>query len=306
MIPDPNVLEMEIFVTHMPDPKPKAPPTPTDTKYHTEELYDPYLDQLKPPAARFAQEGKRDRHDSFSSVDSHDSHITDTDHFDLAGPGEQPEVVDSLDLTNFDGDDDTAVPGEAQFSLKLRKTGKMRRSQSRHAASALKAKVELNKRGGQEKQGRGHVAQSWDGAGYPPPPRIVTPTPPTGPKRYSLQDTKQSGSSAEMYGSGAGTPYGTSTYDVSDSTRHLMGSKNQSTAEFGMPPQLSTGGAKLREDTMWDVDDEEYDDLEVISEKARPGKPKLEKILKDEVEASQGAVAVACECIAVYRDAGGR
>ena len=315
MIPDPNVLQMEIFVTHMPEPKVQAPATPTDAKFHAEEeAFNPYMDPLMPPTAPFAKQGKRGRAESFSSVDSADSHMTDASQFDISTPGEEPDIVDTIDLTNFDGDDDTAVPGEAQFSLKLRKTGKMRRSKSRHIASAAKAKAELNKKlphmpnPHEERARTPKAAQSWDGAGYPPAPRLVPPkdrdgrVSPSPMKRYTLQDASQYGSVSEMYESGPGSPYSgavPSLGDGADSMRHLMASRNQSAAEFGMPP-TSGGGAKLREDTMWDVDDEEYDDLEVVSEKARPGKPKLEKILKDEVENSKGAIAVACECEAVW------
>ena len=42
------------------------------------------------------------------------------------------------------------------------------------------------------------------------------------------------------------------------------------------------------------IDPQEVFDLQIVSEWARPGKPKLGRILQDEVEASKGRVAVAC------------
>jgi hypothetical protein len=45
-----------------------------------------------------------------------------------------------------------------------------------------------------------------------------------------------------------------------------------------------------------DISDQELEDINFVSEMARPGKPKIERILADEVGRSRGAVAVACEC----------
>ena len=46
-----------------------------------------------------------------------------------------------------------------------------------------------------------------------------------------------------------------------------------------------------------EIDEGEMEDLHVISisEVARPGKPRLDRILADEVERSRGAIAVACK-----------
>jgi len=45
-----------------------------------------------------------------------------------------------------------------------------------------------------------------------------------------------------------------------------------------------------------EISDQEVEDIQVVSEMARPGKPKIDKILADEVGRARGAVAVACEC----------
>jgi len=42
------------------------------------------------------------------------------------------------------------------------------------------------------------------------------------------------------------------------------------------------------------ADDDDIEDLKFVSELARPGKPKLDRILGDEVENSSGATAVGC------------
>jgi hypothetical protein len=43
-----------------------------------------------------------------------------------------------------------------------------------------------------------------------------------------------------------------------------------------------------------DLQLDQTDDLNIVAEVARPGKPKMDRILHDEVEGSQGSVAVAC------------
>lgn len=42
------------------------------------------------------------------------------------------------------------------------------------------------------------------------------------------------------------------------------------------------------------ISEEEARDINVVAEHARPGKPKLDRILADEVEQSEGSVMVAC------------
>ena len=49
------------------------------------------------------------------------------------------------------------------------------------------------------------------------------------------------------------------------------------------------------EDVVFDVDDDEIEDVNVVSENARPGKPRLDRILDDEVQRAKGAIAVACQ-----------
>ena len=47
------------------------------------------------------------------------------------------------------------------------------------------------------------------------------------------------------------------------------------------------------------MDEQEAVDVNVVSEHARLGKPKLDKLIADEVQVSKGAVVVACQSIAL-------
>ena len=51
----------------------------------------------------------------------------------------------------------------------------------------------------------------------------------------------------------------------------------------------------VRERLRLDLDEDEVEDVGIVAEHARPGKPKLDRILADEVERAKGALAVACE-----------
>ena len=51
----------------------------------------------------------------------------------------------------------------------------------------------------------------------------------------------------------------------------------------------------VREQLRLNLDEREAEDVGVMAEHARPGKPKFDRILADEVERAKGAIAVACE-----------
>jgi hypothetical protein len=57
------------------------------------------------------------------------------------------------------------------------------------------------------------------------------------------------------------------------------------------------GGGMTELEPRIEIDDQELEDIQVVSEMARPGKPKIERILADEVGRARGAVAVACTCL---------
>jgi hypothetical protein len=61
------------------------------------------------------------------------------------------------------------------------------------------------------------------------------------------------------------------------------------------------GGGMAELEPRIEIDDQELEDIQVVSEMARPGKPKIERILADEVGRARGAVAVACMCLKGFR-----
>ncbi|KAG8940828.1 hypothetical protein FRC04_005009 [Tulasnella sp. 424] len=360
MMPNPNVLQVEIFVTNFND---KSGHDFQSVYSHGDHPGSHMDDPLAPPVPRFAREGKLERRMSLSSEEGSDSGMSTTSSADLNYPGggrggSSKSVEDSddghvLDLTNFDGDDDTYVPGEKNLSLKLRKEGRLRRAKSKKVAVAVQAKADLEKKAaalaaGEVDQPTARVvppsaykspakAKNWDptdvllsptqraanipadgfeshsGLNTPAAkwgsatPRTITPRLEDGPlspthgafspipthaRNLSSMDANRS-SVADSFADRVHSPgpydhtFDSKTLGESESTRHLM---PHTYADISTP---TTPGTRI-DDVPLDMDDEELDDLAVVSETARPGKPKLDKILHDEVERAKGAVAVAC------------
>ncbi|KIO23383.1 hypothetical protein M407DRAFT_244807 [Tulasnella calospora MUT 4182] len=361
MMPNPNVLQVEIFVTNFND---KSLQSAYSLNDHSGTNMD---DPLAPPTPRFAREGKSERRMSVSSEES-DGNMSSTSSAELNYPGggrggSSKSVEDSddghiLDLTNFDGDDDTYAPGEKNLSLKLRKEGKFRRAKSKKVAAAVQAKAALDKKaaalaaGGTEQPAAKIVppsaykspakarnydptevllspsqrtsnlpadgfeshsalttpAPKWgsstprtitprleDGPGSPPPQGPLSPIP-THARNLSSMDANRSSVADSLLdrlpSPGPYDPsYDTRTLGGAESMRHLM--PHQPYVDISNPTTPGSGLAGV-DDVPLDLDEEELEDLAVVSETARPGKPKLDKILHDEVERAKGAVAVAC------------
>lgn len=138
MIPAPE-LQVDIFVTNVkytPKPAPDLQRVPSDNT------------SLAPPVPQFARQGSpKGRPASTASVDS--DYESDAESFvDLSyytgefteESGELGHEEHVLDLTNFEGDDDTAMPGESQFNQSVKRAGKLRRQASQRAANLLNPK----------------------------------------------------------------------------------------------------------------------------------------------------------------------
>jgi hypothetical protein len=56
-----------------------------------------------------------------------------------------------------------------------------------------------------------------------------------------------------------------------------------------------TGVGADGEEVKLDFDERELHDVAIVAEYARPGRPKLDRLLADEVERAKGSIIVACE-----------
>ena len=310
MVPS-SALQVDIFVTNVVAQPPPAPSL---------ELHVPHGDTLAPPTPHFARPGSRSRRNSNASDISMDSAISTNTFTDVSymrvpqaedGYGNDAvDIVDMygglgheehvLDLTNFDGEDDTRLPGETQLSRRLRKEGKLRRARTRKSQSVLLAKHELDQRATDARLSS-HIPQGPFTSRYPrsesstSPPAVSTglrnPSPlnpsspvdppfsslsPDVPKRHSFLyadpgETSRSVSPAPSALSGTFTVRDSDAYYAERPTRHA-----RTQSKFGL-------------------DDVEAEDVPIVAERARPGRAKIDRIIADEAGRSRGAMVVACE-----------
>ena len=315
LVPAPG-LQIDIFVTNFKtlehervepkseNRKSKPPPAP--------QSYAPLAgeennDDLLPPAPRFTKEPDS-RRSSVSSIMSTQSANSSVESFVDLNPiteeyGDELHIVDlagergnfTLDLTNFDGDDDAALPGEAALSKRVRKTGKIKREQTRKAKKALATK-ELRERSAQL-EGHRLALQSGSPGGSADRPSFSRP--PSGRFDGDLLNLPDSPPSSQRPSS----PFGRATSPLPPRSRPISSDMRTESAQFRGIDWDAESGRHLvarpeRSPSMelrLEVEDNELDDVHFVSECARPGKPKIDRILADEVEKSAGSVIVGCE-----------
>ena len=120
-----------------------------------------------------------------------------------------------MDYTNFDGDDDTPMPGENRLSRRIIKESKVRRELSRRRESAVRAKRELEERVGRRRVSRVGVDSHGYGVGHVKSPTEesvddayggVMPLPRDRSNRSSAQSTAPLLSSGGKHNSGELSP----------------------------------------------------------------------------------------------------
>ena len=81
-------------------------------------------------------------------------------------------------------------------------------------------------------------------------------------------------------------------YAETSSTRKLVRPDSSANSMVGLP---SASGGMQEEDVILDVSEQDQDDLNALSELARPGHARLDGVLDDELSRSEGRMMVACE-----------
>ncbi|TCD71873.1 hypothetical protein EIP91_000005 [Steccherinum ochraceum] len=337
-------LQIDIFVTNA---KPHArflfaPSHPHLQNMKLEGLEEEDENELAPPEPQFVKEegqtrnsissNRSSRHSlaSVLSSDSEESVDSDVDLSYYAGDfvdeehGEFGHEDHVLDYTNFDGDDDSVLPGEDQLNMSVRKEGKRRRSYVRRTSMAVPAGFEFGQ--------RSSIALSvYDPTPAPSASAVRLIEPSSRPTLTSLEPIgehiRQGSTFARLQGPNSPlTPY--SDMSTPTSAAALLSHTfpppsssplHQSTAATQIPQSSSltslarplSQASQLSQMTDWsshslaalvhgadnvrlELNETELADVSVVAERARPGKPKLDRILADEVERSKGAVVVGC------------
>ncbi|KAH7914687.1 hypothetical protein BJ138DRAFT_999553 [Hygrophoropsis aurantiaca] len=319
-----SMLQVDIYVTNFkPIAKTLAVPPPRQNI-----SFDP--DQpapLTPPHPSFARDGHaHSRNNSAESVDSYDSSVesdVDLSYYTGEYDDEQPSTEDIgqrhdnhlLELTNFDGDDDTAMPGEEYVRRKVKKEGKLRRALSRRVDKAATAKKELDiKSVHLDVRPRARPISGMSLLSAHSTDRLLPLSPLSDhlhPATYSPETI--SPMSASTNGdipwrrprSGHFPPLANETsvtpMMLPSMLRGAVSASQQSSStwegktEVGISRGISLPEIELsRNLAKLDLDDKETADVNAIAELARAGKPRLDRILADEVERSKGSVVVAC------------
>ncbi|KAF9218400.1 hypothetical protein BS17DRAFT_798591 [Gyrodon lividus] len=367
MVPS-SALQVDIYVTNFKPilmRPPALPPLsiPTQTRFDP----DPTItgEELQPPHPRFTRDNvARFRSDSTGSVESNESHASDVDlsyymgEYPVDPPVDDMNVAHQtniLDLTNFDGDDDTALPGEANLTRKVKKEGKIRRSQSRKFGKVAEMMGNDDARAVHiltHSLGQTHAHAQAMAHVHPPPLASFHPRRTLRLSALSAQSTdrllpisplseRPTSATSEMDGysplslfspyadsptrpklppgseppvidltptvslvtppiacSEPGSPT-RSSQSYSDGKSEALSSRTVMTWQIPMTKTMNVHNASLASASSnpqirFEIDEQEARDINVISEHARPGKPKLDKVIADEVEGSKGAVVVAC------------
>lgn len=229
---------------------------------------------------------------------------------DYTMDGELGHEEHRLDLTNFDGDNDDRVRGESTLNRTLKKEGTLRRAITRKKTESRRPKRYSGTRAN-PRLGRVPSLPTFpEEAGQPQQPQ---PSPPAQPLespaapscdavgRHHAAATKSShlfiqsidppvshtpaSSCIELDKSGSEDGY-------KEGSQHM---KRMST--ISIASQESSRQALMREvveEPQLELGEQEMRDISVMAEFARPGRPKFDMILRDEVARASGRIVVAC------------
>lgn len=273
-----------------------------------------HFKEPQPPYPSFARDGPTFlRSDSGDSTHNYDSDIDlsycNGEPGDPVAPEEDIGLAHEshmLELTNFDGDDDTALPGEHNLSRKVKKEAKLRRAQLRNVANEKTVRLLEPPSCPSNMQLAANRVSAISATSGLSTNRLL-PLSINSDQRWSEISMDTFASPTSMYGDSP-TSSQQSTYPESIFS---LGGRPSPVGRAGAPSSVYSAGSwegksdagssqgLLPPDDSLDpvqfaISEEEALDINVVAAHARPGKPKLDRILADEVEQSEGSVMVAC------------
>lgn len=243
-----------------------------------------------------------------------DAQMPDDDYVDLSYymgdytmDGELGHEEHRLDLTNFDGDNDDRVRGESTLNRALKKEGTVRRAITRKKKDSCRPKrfsgARLDPRSGRLP----NLPTSFDEASqphpFPPAQPLETPAASScdGLERHQAVAIK---SSSHLYIQSIDPPVPHTPSSIElDKSEYEDGYKERSQhmkrmSTISIASQESSRQALIREvneEPQLELGEQEMRDISVMAEFARPGRPKIDMILRDEVGRAGGRIVVACE-----------
>lgn len=220
---------------------------------------------------------------------------------DYTMDGELGHEEHQLDLTNFDGDNDDRVRGESTLNRALKKEGTVRR--------AITRKKKEPRRPTRFSETR--VKRSPNLPTFPEEVGQLQPSPPTQPLESPASSCDALGrhhaaatESSHLFIQSIDppVPYAPSSIKL-DKSGYEDGYKEGSQhikrmSTMSIASQESSRQALMREvveEPQLELGEQEMQDITVMAEFARPGRPKFDMILRDEVGKAAGRIVVACE-----------
>lgn len=228
---------------------------------------------------------------------------------DYTMDGELGHEEHRLDLTNFDGDNDDRVRGESTLNRALKKEGTVRRAITRKKTESRRPKRFSGARPGVDpKSGKPPSLPTFSeetGQLQPSPPTrpLESPAAPRCDALGRHHEAATKSSHLFIQAIDPPVPHTPSSIELDtksgyedvykEGSQHM---KRMST--ISIASQESSRQALMREvveEPQLELGEQEMRDISVMAEFARPGRPKFDMILWDEVSRASGRIVVACE-----------
>ncbi len=300
-------LQLDLFVTNF---NPSVPLGYNDTGIST---FPGVLDPTSSIALPSVPEGQGVSFDEDNSINDQ---IPDDDDADLSyytgeynETGELGHEEHRLDLTNFDGEHDDRMPGENSLNRTLKKEGTIRRALTRKARPPRRGKWPLEEKPVPESR-RPLESPTFNAetrylldSPVHPPPNSPGPSADISARRQSYPRP----ASLSLLPSLSIAPQSPSLGDwdsPSPRDRLMDGSldwdRRTVSSRFSQVSSLQPLVREASKGVGLELGDQELRDIRVMTEFARPGRPKIDSILKDEAGRTSGRVVVACEWLALF------
>jgi hypothetical protein len=222
---------------------------------------------------------------------------------DYTMDGELGHEEHRLDLTNFDGDNDDRVRGENTLNRTLKKEGTVRRAITRKRTESRRPK---RFSGARVPSGLPSLPTFSEEAGRPQPSppahSLESPAAPSGDVLGRQHAAAIKSAHLFIQSTDPSVPHAPSSIEL-DRSGYEDGYKERPQhmkrmSTISIASQESSRQALIREvveEPQLELGEQEMRDISIMAEFARPGRPKLDMILRDEVGTAGGRIVVACE-----------
>jgi hypothetical protein len=302
----PESLQLDLFVTNFNPPPSRALRSSYAGSHMPSSTSDASFSSATP--ASIEVKGVALDQDDLIEAQMPDDDYVDLSYYmgDFTMVGELGHEEHRLDLTNFDGDNDDRVRGESTLNRALKKEGTVRRAITRKKTESRRPKrfsgARADPRPGRLPNLPTFSEEAVQPQPSPPTQPLESPAAPSCDVLGRHHAAAIKSSHLFIQSIDAPVPHAPSSIELDQSgyedgykegSQHM---KRMST--MSIASQESSRQALIREVTeepQLELGEQEMRDISVMAEFARPGRPKVDMILRDEVGKAAGRIVVACE-----------